>query len=497
MSRINILDLDEDCLADIFKYLPIKDLLTIRQTHPIFLPATKYLLSVNYKTFDFTDDVLLPILYPLKRIEINAQNKKLSLEQTDIVLRFIGKNIQTLSINRDSFDPSITSGSLLGLIKKYCGETLNDLRIFKFLLEDRAIDRLSGLFKNLKKITLHECSTDDYTLGKCLSYCNELKELKIVGVTGVLGFFLLRVPSNLQIFMLKSMRNFEQKYICELFERNAVTLEIVKIIDCHFHGDGLYDSMPKSLKKLSTLFIRSDSIFNQSNLDNLLKFNNLRHLDINVGIRNPEQFLNKLAARITIECLGISLPLLHDQTCIALGQLNLKLLKLTLTRRLHAGSATNLVMNIPTVQTLNLIQCNLLTVDDICDIVANAMNLKNLAIINCKEMKFFRQEDFSRLIGARKQLNLVFSLNLRMKQSAVRHSKCLIDCDFITKFQSVIRFKILSKDSFYEITTDNYINVSDDNEMTPRSDQVIDMFQLFSGSYDDHFFPGFYLSVNS
>lgn len=483
------MDLSDDCLLEIFKNLPIHDLLAVRITHRRFILLADYLFTMNFRTFDFTDDVLIPKLLTVDRTQLN----KLLLRDAEVLLRHVGRFIRTLTINCDSFNPSITQCSLLSLINKYCKRTLKDLRIFKFTLEDKTIDRYSDLFTSLDKFTLHECHTDDWTLGKCLNFCESLKELRIVRVTGVLGFFLLRVSSDLECFMLKSMTSFEQKYISALFQNNASSLRTVKIIDCHLHGRGLYQSMPRFLLGLETLYIQASGLITEDQSNGLLKLENLQHLDVDIGMKNLPVLLDKLAQHGKIKSVGIAVSTLDRDSCNALKRLNLKLLKLTLKGKLSEGCARDLVSD-SELETLHLVQCNSMTLDDIVDFIANARYLQDLLINECKELKFFRQEDFSSLVNVRRELSVSQTIRLWMKLSAVKRSKRLIDCDLMNEFQSVIRFRTLSKDEFYEIHTDHYV---DEHDTGSNENQVTDLLQLFRGSYDDHFFPGFYLSDDS
>lgn len=135
--RFSILDLDDDCLEEIFMNLNVKQLFDVVRAHPHFIAAGRRVVSKNFKHNEITISIFQPtwIQYPE-------------------ILHLVGDVMWHLRITYDRFNAGSINAKIHDAIVCYCSETLIEVT-FNHIKPTMEINKP---FHNLKKLNFnHGC----------------------------------------------------------------------------------------------------------------------------------------------------------------------------------------------------------------------------------------------------------------------------------------------------------------------------------------------------
>lgn len=168
-----ILDLNDDCLYDVFKYLHLFELANVADVCSCFRrTAESFFAQSTFKTIDLWDNIYWCD-------SINQQ-----ILQTYKVLRNFGDliiKIRKVSAYAKNSDDNLRSPYQLKTLEhlsRYCSGTLVELDLVDFVITDEITLIMRPLLENLKKLTFHDCQFSKLFLEMLPLWSSELRELK-------------------------------------------------------------------------------------------------------------------------------------------------------------------------------------------------------------------------------------------------------------------------------------------------------------------------------
>lgn len=197
--EITILDLPDDCLAQIFNYLRISDLSAVHESTTRFRTAAHRCFLSNHKVLDITlyndGNCLLQIDNFFRGF---GDERYTCLEK---IFQIFGKLIIALSFlgSRRFYANDITP--VLSLANKYCGENLKYLHMKYVLVDESQIGDLRDFFGHLEIIEIDDRQEvfDISIVERCLRNCMNLKQLTLLKEEEEMNGWILRgVVSKLE-----------------------------------------------------------------------------------------------------------------------------------------------------------------------------------------------------------------------------------------------------------------------------------------------------------
>lgn len=141
-----LLDLNVDCLLEIFKYLNVFDLSAVAEISDDFYWYAQYLFEQHHKrTLNFN--------HP--KIKITNGN------DFERVLKCFGQLAKSIVVSMTSFTGMCTGMSILELFAKHCGPNIEQLTLISFFINlkmctNQAIkSKIYHLMSNVKNLTIH------------------------------------------------------------------------------------------------------------------------------------------------------------------------------------------------------------------------------------------------------------------------------------------------------------------------------------------------------
>lgn len=135
--RLSILDLDDDCLEEIFMHLNVKQLFDVIRAHTHFLAAGRRVLSKKFKHNEITVSIFQPIYFEYPEI-----------------LHLVGDVMWHLRITYDRFSAGNFNTKIHDAVVCYCSDTLIEVT-FNHIQPTMGINKT---FLNLKRLNFnHGC----------------------------------------------------------------------------------------------------------------------------------------------------------------------------------------------------------------------------------------------------------------------------------------------------------------------------------------------------
>lgn len=382
-NTIQLYDLNDDCLLEILARLSVLDLCAIRYTCKRFDALAEYFFNMVYKSLN------------LNNFNIVGEYRLLTEDETKTILTTFGKQIDSLTVNADSF--ASESNQVLQIINEYCGDRrFHFFKMVKFVIDEESVDRCSRLWSNVQQLTLDKCCADDQIIEKLLKKCTDLTHLEIIRQMDIDGRCLLQEFPQLEGFSLRSNDNFDPICMNTFLQKNP-QLQTLSMIGCNFVDDEIFEIIADNLINLETLYIRVVHVTSafETNINNLLRLQNLRKLEFNCGLRPIVSFITGLAMTNRIESLGISSAELTPELSSALNNLkNLKVLKFISMYDGNLKSIKPIAQQLIKLKELHLIECDIFDFDQILEFVEHAPKLEKLVIIQCSKIVPFNGEQF-------------------------------------------------------------------------------------------------------
>lgn len=479
-SQLSILDLNDDCLMEIFQNLNTLDLCAVKDTCRRFQNLSEYHFKTVYnrKIFSF---------------RVNDRYKKMVSENEEQkILRHFGTHINKLIINASDFD--VNAERVLDILGQNPVQNLKDFEIENLLLDENALDVCKGLLSNLERLSIDFCYGDESEFYKCVSYCGALKELQVLNLNSfeIRGKFLITKFQRLESLILREIKCFNTRYIDTFFKQNT-NLKRIRLIRCNFTNDDTFKMIADNLTNIEEICIQlryiSDAF--EDNLSCLLKLNNLKRLEFNCGQKNITSFVNFLAGKNIIEHFSISDTALTKELCEALSQLkSLKILKLISMRETDKNFVNILSEHLQYLEELYIVDSNAFAVKNVKELIENAANMKRIVIKDCNQFIPFDCGQFLELCEARRKCHTGRPLTIHLELPAFNACKIVIPPEAFRNNANHIRLTS---------SCDNSIKI-DDLISDKRKNEGYSSYEFESTSSsdededeDDHdHFPDFY-----
>lgn len=169
--------LDDDCLRNIFKYLPLPDLCNAAEVCMHFKRHADERFQSSYSR---SVEFYLWNEYDKDHIQFcDSQSTLLDLQLFEQLLQNFGKFVHIFKGSLPFVGSYLKeSQTLMSLMNQYCAGTLKELDVRVFLLKGcYSISSLRPMFAGLEKLSMC-CCTIDMATRNLLSFCSELKFLK-------------------------------------------------------------------------------------------------------------------------------------------------------------------------------------------------------------------------------------------------------------------------------------------------------------------------------
>lgn len=407
---MQMLDLNDDCLYEILKFLNCIDLSSTDQTCQRMRQISKNVFRKQHTSINLTDTTLADYS--------NVGTDALTLLQIRNLFVSFGPQIQKLKIGSMSFKAGNRS-RVLDLMIRHC-TSLKHLCLTGFFFKENFYRIRNVFFSNLEELSLSLCELND-SIRRIFLQCDQLRKLTIQSDSKLTGSCLNVRFSRLESISLVMNSDIQTRHLYTFFEMNR-QLKYVKLIHC---GGCIFDEIftviSNNLPLLESLIIEVDFFQNfNKNLANLLKLDHLRELQLNASMYSIASFIEQLAAKDKIEILHLSDGLLNDNLIDAI----IKCKRLTSLKLCSMPSVNNrflieLAKNLPKLNDFHISKCQSLNLFSLGAIhfVDLAKNLKTLHLSNSSidiDDKFFLS-----LVQIYKARHTKLTLNLSKMNSKI------------------------------------------------------------------------------
>lgn len=434
-TRTAILNLNDDCILEIFSRLPLLVLCDVRDTCQRLRTLADYYFARMHKSLNFG----------CRSIK-GAHFKLFTQDETKSILSSFGHYVEALIIHADLF--AAKPDEVLQTLNDFCdNRQLGHLKLIKFTFDESIVESCARLFGNVEKITIDKCYADDGTFEKLFRKCTSMRYLELIRQFNIDGRCMARTYPMLQGFSLISNDNFDPHLVNTFMAKNQ-QLKILKLIGCNFVDDEIFETIADNLVQLESLSIRMVHVTSnfETNLMNLLRLQHLRELEFNCGVQPIEHFVNGLAMTNRIEKLGISSVELTAELCAAICNLkNLQLLKLiSIFDTQQSRSITSIATQLTQLKELHVVECEPITFDEIVEFIARAPKLKKMVINQCCNIVPFGGSRFIQLADAcQKRVNKLH-LIVHLDYDELITTKKLVSNDLRREYAHILELVQLS-----------------------------------------------------
>lgn len=219
-SAFGILDLNDDCLCEIFRLLSPPDLLFIADT------CSRFRFNAEKAVARSHGDIDLSTWSPAKR-------NTLDMQQISRFLKKFGSNLTGISCQFIFLDKGKNSERMISLISEYCDKSLKSLRLSKFAIERSSAPKFQAVFANMNILDLKNCSLKLPIGTQLLPSLSKLTRFTLNGSTNITLEAFTLVQSKLEYLYLgeSALDNVTQ---VENFLRNQSQLrELVLYTECY------------------------------------------------------------------------------------------------------------------------------------------------------------------------------------------------------------------------------------------------------------------------
>lgn len=434
-TRTAILNLDDECILEIFSRLPLLMLCNVRDTCQRLRTLADFYFATMHKSLNFG----------CRSIK-GPQFKLFTQDETKSILSSFGHHIEALIIHADLF--AAKPDEVLQTLNDFCdNRRLCHLKLIKFAFDETIIDSCDRLFANVEKLTIDKCFADDEIFEKLFRKCTSMRYLELMRQFNIDGRCLAHTYPMLDGFSLISNNNFDPRLVNSFMAKNP-QLKVLKMIGCNFVDDEIFETIADNLVLLESLSIRMVHVTSnfETNLMNLLRLQHLRELEFNCGVQPIESFVNGLAMTNRIEAFGISSAELTGELCAAICNLkNLQLLKLiSIFDTQQSRSITSIAIQLTQLKELHVVECEPITFDEMVEFIERAPRLEKLVINQCCNMVPFNGSQFIQLADAcQKRINKLH-LIIHLDYDELCTTKRQVSSDLRREYAHIVQLVQLS-----------------------------------------------------
>lgn len=189
----------------------------------------------------------------------------------------------------------------------------------------------------------------------------------------------------------------------------------------------------------------------ETNLNNLLRIQNLRKLEFNCGLRPIVPFILGLAMTNRIEELGISSAELTPELCSALCNLkNLQVLKLISMYDGKMQTIKPIAQQLGKLKEFQIIDCDMIDLDQLLEFVEHAPKLDKLVLIQCSNLLPLSSDTFLRLAAAVQSRVDKLQLSLHLDLYELKQSKETISEELRKEYLHILQIVSLTWEDNYK-----------------------------------------------
>lgn len=445
-STKNILNLNDDCLEEVFRHLDDEmDLCAVADVCVRFRAAARAIFESKYKNYHF-----------FHCAKDSAANKLLV---TSRMLRNFGANVKTISLRGECADKfkSNYQNKILELLRAYCGGSLVELNLRHFKITDEISLVMWPVLSSLQKLSLIQCEFSELFLKMLPACAPELRNLDLLSNRVIEKRKAIQLDglqqsydklANICFMGINDVKNID---IEELVKRNP-QLKQIHIMHCRNLDDNIFQSIATHVPHIETLRINNLPQTNDNNAKYLGQLSSLNSLEMSAfsvsfiitGLREIN------AARIPLEHLSLSCFNLcgeNGQFVDVVSQLKhlttLKLISMTGSNWIDIQDICKRLNELSELYLVNPVQ---LSAVDLLETVRNAEKLKMLYIgkwqLNEEEKICFDVEMYLEMVEVvsqrREKVHLLISTNSfgRFRNTA------LIPKKLIRKYKNILSLQI-------------------------------------------------------
>lgn len=392
-DKVRLLDLNDDCLLEIFNYLSTEDLCAIKLTNQRLWNLAEY----YFQSFYLNKEKVVRL-------------KNLAGGRLKVVLKHCGEFARHLVIESprrySDLDDFNENGSgqcdtyISHLIAEYCTDKLKTLRLDNVYISGFASCNLTSVLNNLLAIDLYKCYGD---ADQFMSHCANIQAISQRNCA-----FFLTVDRN--YLLQNEHRNLRQLVIHNENQTDLVP-EVLLLFFASarsltsFHYINRYaptptDMLPtiiQSAEHLKELCIELETFSPTfiSDLRCLHQLANLKRLEFNTDEIPVTSFIHELALNNSLECIGISDLCLDEGLCQAFIKMtNLKVLKLISSLRSFDDFCRLISARLADLEELYLVQCAEFYFVDLMAFVESCPKLKLLYLFENPIAEWSKDDSF-------------------------------------------------------------------------------------------------------
>lgn len=268
----HILNLNDDCLQEIFLRLDVEDLLSVTKVNERFKANVQIVFPIKYKSFE---------------------HKMSTRSRTGNILKYFGHFIEKLVIERNA--------SHLELVASHCGSTLKKLYFTGVTLNAAILQKFRPVFARLHILRVNRCELSNAFI-QILRSCSELKALAIIESTGSWQLSGYNLPKLETVVLLKG--NFELHCMESFLECNP---QIKNIMIRHVETTGnIISKIAQHLPLVESIVVRCRQDIIEQPSFGPVAFKSLKRLYIDCTPSRSASVITALAAtRVPLEHLEL------------------------------------------------------------------------------------------------------------------------------------------------------------------------------------------------
>lgn len=289
----NILNLNDDCLQEIFGFLDVQDLWSIAQINERFEDNAKSIFPLKYKSFVFGD---------------TDESKKFmrNYHQLANFVKKFGSFIVELYIDYRQLK-YCGANRVWELFVRYSSIALKELHFIRFNLNGAILSTILPLFGRFTSLDLEECDLSDPLIDS-LRFCRQLERLRISCCDSDCRLLQFNFP-KLESIRFNCCGGFNQRQMETFLEYNPQLKEVM-IYGCAEIDDNMLSVIGNHLARVEKVYINLENTF-QVSLDQNA-FRSLKKLKIESCHGVSLAIVNMAAANIPLQSLHLVCPLDHQ-----------------------------------------------------------------------------------------------------------------------------------------------------------------------------------------
>lgn len=388
-TQRTILDLNDDCLYQVYKFLPITDWCSLRDTCTRLRTISDYCFERQSKTFK------LKQIFKRSAFSLNVSTAKR-------VLRSFGGFIKTVTLDLYYFRRQLYCGQLVPFLGRYCG-TLRDLELNGIKLPLMAFEEHSRQFSNLHRLVMRNGWCDDEAFSSFLAQCTSLTELELIGSINrtCTGNSLAGIRLKfLKSFKLSCCEGMSYEPIKSFFILNH-QLTQVNLLHLRFrdgyNAHSILEDIVSALPKLEVLSLNFDSAFTPDILP-VTAMTSLKKLEASfeyVYDKVVNLMLSGLALHESIKDLHlVQFNCTNESIGLLCSLKGLKILKFTKANGLGGGFCKALASGLVGLDEIHIYECKDISFNEIKEFVVSIPTLKKIIFNYHEEQRDFFEDLF-------------------------------------------------------------------------------------------------------